>query len=120
MSSPPPSEPQVVYQPYRPPAQPQYRALTIAQQQQLQQQQLQHQLQLQAAASAQPSTADLAKRKAKMAAFGFMMGAVVGSSVVGLHAMMNRIPLQQALKTMSGSGAAFGTIFAVGTLFRPS
>ena len=55
-----------------------------------------------------------------MMAMGFMMGALVGSTVVGLHSAMNRIPMQQAIKSATGTGAAFGTIFAVGTLIRPA
>jgi hypothetical protein len=52
----------------------------------------------------------------------YIVGMFVGSSVVMLHfAMNNRAQMfsRQALKIAGQSGAAFGTIFAVGTLFRP-
>lgn len=53
---------------------------------------------------------------------GFGMGMFVGGSVVMLHfAMSNRRMLftKEALKAAGSSGAAFGCIFAVGSLFRP-
>jgi len=67
----------------------------------------------------QNSTSSLALKRAKMCAMGFFMGAVVGSTVVGIHAMMNRLPLAVAVKHAASTGGAFGTIFAVGTFIRP-
>ena len=111
-----------MYQPYRPTPSPllaqqhQQQQQYMAQLHALQQQQLALQSQQHAAAS---STSAMAWKRAKMAALGFAMGAVVGSTVVGLHATLNRIPVQLAVKSMASTGGAFGTIFAVGTLLRP-
>ena len=120
MSSPPAPERPPVYQPYRPPATSPFASQHYAAQQHQYAAQLQqlHQQQL-AAAAQQNSTKAIAWKRAKMMAMGFMMGAMVGSTVVGLHSIMNRIPWQQAVKSASGTGAAFGTIFAVGTFIRP-
>lgn len=82
-----------------------------------------HALQLQQQQQQQQSAASnssVAMKRAKMAALGFMMGALVGSTVVGLHALLHRSPLQQAIKNAAGTGGAFGTIFAVGTFLRPT
>ena len=120
MSSPPTSERPPVYQPYRPPSSSPFSHQQYAAQQAAYNAQLaQLQAAQAAAAQQQGSTKSIAMKRAKMMAMGFMMGAVVGSTVVGLHSLMNRIPLQQALKSASGTGAAFGTIFAVGTFIRP-
>ncbi len=52
-------------------------------------------------------------------ALGFAMGSVVGSSVIFMHCLLSKIPInKQSLKNMAGGGAAFGTIFAVGSLMR--
>ena len=108
-----------MYQPYRPPSTP-FSAQHYAAQQHAYNAQLAQLQSAQLAAQAQQSSAKvIAWKRAKMMALGFMMGAVVGSTVVGLHSAMNRIPLQQAIKSATGTGAAFGTIFAVGTFIRP-
>ena len=128
MSSLPAPEPTPVYQPYRPT--PSSSTLTLQQRQalytqQLQQQQLQQQqLALQhaqhpnAGAITASTTSALAKKKLKTAALAFGMGALVGGTVIGLHSVLNRIPVQQALRSAAGTGSAFGVIFAVGSVIR--
>lgn len=104
MSNQPPPPPQ--YQPYQPP-QHQYAH-------QLQPMQLQrHQM------HAQPAEESVVMKRVKMCAMGFAMGAIVGSTVVGLHSIMNRLPRSVAIKNAASTGMAFGTIFAVGTFIRP-
>ena len=108
-----------MYQPYRPPTSSGLSASHYAAQQQQYNAQLHAMQQQQLHAQQQGSTSTMVQKRMKMMAMGFVMGAMVGSTVVGLHSAMNRIPFQQAIKSASGTGAAFGTIFAVGTLIRP-
>jgi hypothetical protein len=62
------------------------------------------------------------KRRGKTAAFGFAMGGLVGSVVVGLHYALsigvNRKTAVPMLKNMAISGGSFGTIFMVGSFIR--
>lgn len=52
-------------------------------------------------------------------AMGYAMGQCVGSSVVALHYILNRVSLRNGgIKNIVGGGVAFGTIFAVGSLVR--
>lgn len=67
----------------------------------------------------QETKTDQLKRIGGTMGMGFGMGMFVGSTVVTLHCLMNRVPLRGMGKQIFSSGAAFGCIFAFGSLVRP-